>query len=306
MAVLAFGIVAHAAPPATQPAQPVRGKVLKVVGMVQYSTIGKNNWVKAKVGDTLDAGTAIRTGLRSSALIQLHATAIVQIKSSTRVALTDLARSATSQKTRIFLDYGTVRGGIVESQYYSDFQIACPAAVLSREGTWGFEMSYDPATGHFYVGLDTEGLVRVTQFRTGKSITLTPGQFVTQAMAAWIQTAFFQQMVSFADPFGTTQIEQLFYATNSDGRTVIDPTGNQSFQNSVRQGTQVANEQLAQSRIEGQILNNQILRILNQAIERQTTPVVTPGATIDYQFGNFGTHIPNQSVSPTTVKQKRR
>lgn len=298
--LLAVTATALAAAPATQPvpsAQPVKCKVVKIVGMVQYAALGKNNWTSAKAGDVLDAGNEIRTGLRSSVLLRLHETTLIQIKSATRVALTELARSSSSEKSRMFLHYGTVRGGIIEGQYHSDFQIACPAAVLSREGTWGFEISYDPATGHFYIGLDTEGLVRVTQFRTGKSIVLSPSQFVTQAMQLWVQTATFQRTVQLTDPFGTTTIEQLVNALNPDGRNPADPTNQGSAQNTFGSGS-LGNPRLEQSQLQGQITNLQTLNLLNQQFNQISN------STYDYRFGNFGTHIPDTAGS-TALKHRK-
>ncbi|MFA5864886.1 MAG: hypothetical protein WC975_09385 [Phycisphaerae bacterium] len=298
-AIQTITVCAYAAP-ATQPSGPVSGKVLKVVGKVQYSTIGKNDWVYVKEGDTLNAGTVIRAGLRSSALIQLQTAAIIQIKSGSRIALTELARSATSEKTRIHLDYGTVRGGIVETNYSSDFQIACPAAVLSREGTWGFEMSYDPATGHFYVGLDTEGLVRILQLATGRHILLSPGQFVTQAMQRWVETAVFQGTVTFTDPFGTTKVEVVFYANNSGGRTVMDPTGSRNVESNIRMGMGTfGNQWTNRMQLDRRSSEIQTLDTTLEQLEFNLHPV------FEYRFGNFGTHIPADSGAVPSFIQKK-
>lgn len=225
------------AAPSTQPTSntAVSARVLKVIGRVQHSPIDRDAWQDTREGDVLSDGTRIRTGFKSAVQLQLHTAAVVQIQSATQVALTELARYENTEKTRIGLKYGKIRGGIIQEKIDSDFQIVCPAAVLTREGTWGFEMSYDPATENFYVGLDTDGLVRVLQTSTGRRMGILPGQYVTQSMQAWFKTAQFEDMVDLVDQFGTTTIEKLFYASNSGGLTAADPTGN-SFASSFKQG----------------------------------------------------------------------
>jgi hypothetical protein len=262
--------IACAETPATQPAQPtstnaVSASVLKVVGHVQYSPIDSDNWKDLHEGDTLTDGTRIRTGFKSAVQLQLHTAAIVQIQSATQVALTELAKYENTEKTRIGLKYGKIRGGIIQEKVNSDFQIVCPVAVLTREGTWGFEMSYDPATENFYVGLDTDGLVRVLQTSTGRRMGILPGQHVTQSMQAWFKTAQFEDMVDLVDQFGTTTVEKLFYASNSGGLTAADPTGT-SFASTFKQGlvalwNKIILQQQTQDKTE-QLQNSQTLQSL--------------------------------------------
>jgi hypothetical protein len=219
----------------------VQVKVLKVVGKVQHSPLDQNKWVDTHEGDVLNEGMRIRTGFKSAVQLQLHTAAIVQVQSASQIALVELAEMGNTEKTRIGLKYGKIRGGILQEKVHSDFQIACPAAVLTREGTWGFEMSYDPATGHYLVGLDTDGLVRVLNTVTGKRLGIIPGQFVTQSMQEWFKTAEFDRMVDLVDQFGITQVEKVFYAINPGGRTAADPTGttfSASFNESIQTLTQ--------------------------------------------------------------------
>jgi hypothetical protein len=225
--VLLPAIIAGAAQPTSRPAETplIKAKVVKVVGRVQHSPINETKWVQTQQGDVLDEGMRVRTGFKSAVQLQLHTAALVQVQSATQIALVELARQGESEKTRIGLKYGKVRGGILREEVSSDFQIACPTAVLTREGTWGFEMSYDPATGNYLVGLDTDGLVRVLNTLTGKRVGIVPGQFVTQAMQEWFKTAEFERMVDLIDQYGVTHVEKIFYALNSGGRTAVDPTG---------------------------------------------------------------------------------
>lgn len=228
----------------------VQAKVLKVVGRVQHSPLDQNKWVDTHEGDVLNEGVRIRTGFKSAVQLQLHTAAIVQVQSASQVALVELAEMGNTEKTRISLKYGKIRGGILQEKVNSDFQIVCPAAVLTREGTWGFEMSYDPATGNYRVGLDTDGLVRVLNTVTGKRVGIVPGQFVTQSMQEWFKTAEFDRMVDLIDQFGITQVEKTFYAINPGGRTAADPTGT-TFAANFNESIQTLSQTIAERFKEG-------------------------------------------------------
>lgn len=211
----------------------VLAKVLKIVGKAQYKRIDSENWKDAQVGDELTEKMEIRTGIRSSVLLRLQKSAIVQVKSLTRMAITELKSYENTEKTTVFLRYGTVRAGVVPVGIKSDFKIATPTAVLTREGTWGIEFTYDPSTGNFTAGLDTEGLIRVINNLTGKRRRLYPGQFTTQEMLMWVESAKFRRMTSLIDKFGSTDIEKLFFKNNGNGRTGTDFTGSNIIPNYV-------------------------------------------------------------------------
>ncbi len=275
----------------TQPAkiEPASGKVLKVVGKVQHKKIEEKAWHKTKAGDVITSGMEMRSGLRSSAIIRVQDNAIVKLESATRIAFTELIKKADTEKTRIFLSHGAIKAGILSEKIHSDFQIACPTAVLSREGTWGMAMNYDPATGRYRIRLDTEGLVKVVQTMTGKKIKIYPGQFVTNAMQMWVKTAMFKRMISLSDPFGSTKIEKLNYALNSGGLSAADPTGSRVTINNIKQGialngvhTQLAIKQIASAQ----------RATLNRIILQRTLyrPRPNPEGVYNYRYGNFGTH----------------
>jgi hypothetical protein len=293
-AILTIFVAVHvfAATPTTAPAtQPVTAKVLKVTGkFVQHSTDG-STWTKTKPNDILPANTFVRTGLNSTVLIQLRETAILQIRSAAKVLLADMLQSPNTESTRVSLTYGTVRAGIIEGPRHSDFTIATPTAVLSREGTWGIEMSYDPATGHYFAGLDTEGLIRIVNTTTGQRMVLSPGQFTTQLMQRWVQTATFQRTVTFTDPFGVTQVERVFYAQNPGGRTVVNPTG----PNETGAGFTPNNLSSAQN-LQRQ-LENPINTLPNLNILPDLSNPDRSAPVYNYRFGNFGTRIPESEKS---------
>lgn len=297
-------------PAATQTAQTtgknLTAKVIAVTGRyVEYKLPGQAKFPvspkqRLTVGQILPAGTEIRTGFASKAKVQLHTTALIEIQSGTRIAITELMRLPDREKTRINISRGTIVGGILEEKVRSDFQIVCPAAVLSREGTWAFRFSYDPATGNFDIALDTDGLVRVVQTATGRRRALYPGQHVNQAFKRWAKIAVFDRMVSLTDPFGATRIELLNYAQNSGGLAALDPTGSNirmflasrlaaiQTQVTAERRTRQLSRTLAQQRFTQQLLSR----------PRTGEPgQTTPQTTFSYRSGNFGTHISDKSTS---------
>jgi len=275
-------------PSATQ--QAVTAKVMELTGRVEHRLIGQDQWQPTKKGDILKQGTEIRTGARgSSVLLKLHTTALVQLRSFTRVAVAELTRMPGRIKTRLNLRRGTIRAGIIEEEkIISDFQIACPTAVLSREGTWGIEMSYDPFRGSIRAKVDTDGLVRVRNTLTGKQMTILPGQYMTQAMQMWTRTAVFDRMVSLTDPFGVTRIEQRNYAENPGGLAASDPTGGGLAKAVTAPPAVVVPAAVTQwaSQQAGDARRTVLINLLQQRFRERQTQL--------YQSGNFGTHIRDQ------------
>jgi hypothetical protein len=295
------------APASTQPAttQPndaaIWGEFVGVTGTVQFRPNAETPWQAAKLGDRVTAPAEIRTHARNSvALLRLGNSAVVQIPSSTRVALAELAAhtDTDTEKVYIFLNRGTVRADIYEQSTRSDFKIGCPKAVLSREGTKGIEFSYDPSSGEYRVALNTDGMIRLIDRSTGRQTEVLPGQYVTQDFAQWVQTARLDRLITLIDPNGITHIEQLLSAANAGGLASIDPTNFNTWQ-SVLMGDQT-------------LQSSNTLQGLSQANQQQLqlwrdvfNP--KPAQRRPYQYGNFGTHISdnNAVISPTLKKRSQ-
>jgi len=274
-------------PAQTQVALQRTATVLAVKGAVRHRHNRSAKWVRTKVGDTLKPPAEISTGIRNSAAkLKLHTTAVIRIGSTTTIAITELARLKDAEKVRLLLTRGSVRAGIVEEKVRSDFQIACPAAVLSREGTWGMEMRYDPATGKYYVGLDTDGLLRLIDRLTGRQVRVRPGQYFTQALVRWIDTASLDRMVALSDPFGLTKVEKLFNANNPGGLAGADPTGSRTWRQATGAGRAA-------------------VRMANQITQPMTNIPPTDDTPRLYRFGNFGTYIRDNSTAQPKPRPHR-
>jgi len=258
------------------PAEQVEADVLELTGVVRHRTMGQDQWQVTKKGDKLGTGIEIRTGVRSSVLLKLHETVVLKLKSLTRVGIDELFLQKDLEKSRVALRYGTVRAGIIEGRIKSNFEIVRPTAVLSREGTWGIEFSYDPASGRWRASLDTEGLARLVQIATGRRMGIQPGQYVTDAMQRWIKTAVFDVTFQLNDLFGTTRLEKLVQAQNPGGAAGVDPTGTFSLHDMARLGLQPG-----------------LIEQLRQQAGALYGIIPTAGAAgeFSYKFGNFGTGL---------------
>lgn len=288
--IAALMIVAGAclAATTTQPAKSAASKaeILKVTGKVVKHKLPGGEWQVTKKGDILTAGAEIRTGPMSEVLVRMNTTVDMVVKSYTRIAIAELSRGADSEKIHVFLNRGTVRANIIHEKIRSDFKIACPAAVLSREGTKGIEMTYDPTDGDYDVWLEIEGLVRVLDSVTGRQVGVRSGEYIRRNGKMWVRAEVLSRTVTLVDPFGVTQIEEILYADNPGGLIALNPTtgGNIS--------AALGRPDLADSAVK------------DARDAEQMTPTQTPDGrirTVRYRDGNFGTHI-NDSAS----KNKRR
>ncbi len=218
--------------PTTQagPVEQLTATCIKAKGRVQWAPVGSGSteaqvWKPVKVNEEYGAGIQIRTGVRSSAILKFGDDTVVMIGRSTLAAISEYHKTAGKKRTRIGLDYGSVRAGVAETELRSDFQIDSPVATLTKRGTWNFGLWVERGTGRYEATLADRGLVEILNKLTGRRQQIDPKQFVTQAMLSWAETAKFTRGVVIADHFGQTAEELLTYLRSSTGRTGLDPAG---------------------------------------------------------------------------------
>jgi len=222
-------------PTATAPAEQEgpAAVAVRVVGKVLSAPVvplgGVPQWTPVREGQRLAAGTQLRTGIRSSVLLQFGDNVIVQVDRVTSATIAQFYQTARQQSIRIDLGYGAVRAGAVEGMIESDMTIQTPVATLTKRGTWGFGLEYEAVTGRFRAFLADRGLIDVINQLTNQRQSLAPGQYVTQAMIHWIQTAKFDRTVPIQDVFGLTRTETEFQAYQGDGMGVLQPGGSSNF-----------------------------------------------------------------------------
>jgi len=225
------------APPAADitDAKPMQARIIKLSGRVQYALTDEagvpGKWQPAKVGDLLGAGTRIRTRLRSKVVLAFGDDSVVLIDRATLASIDQFHRSGDTKYVKLGLGHGAVRAGVAEATLRSDMTIETPIATLSKKGTIDFGIEYEPSTGRYRIFLARRGLVDAMNKITRQSQMVRPGQYVTQAMIRWVETAVFDRHVTMADVFGTPGSEKLFNALNSSGLGLVEPGGGQGICN---------------------------------------------------------------------------
>ena len=211
---------------ATQPAgSPDQAVVIRLAGQVSVQPPGADGWRPAKQGDRLAAGTRIRTGLRSRVVLAFGDNSIAEIDRVTLAAIEDFRRGAGTTSVTLDLGHGQIRATAVETTLRSDMTIQSPTATLSKKGTHDFGMRYDSGTCNYTIFLNQEGLVDAFNKVTGQARTLTRGQFVTQAMVRWIETARLTRYTPVIDTVGSTATEIHFNMRHGSGSGSIQPGG---------------------------------------------------------------------------------
>ena len=92
--------------------------VTEVEGSVDWAPAGTSaliddGWTAVEVGDQLEPGTIIRTGLRSHVNLRFGETTYASIRSATFAAIELFDRTEATETVRISLGYGTVRGRLI-------------------------------------------------------------------------------------------------------------------------------------------------------------------------------------------------
>lgn len=224
---VAFGQTATTRPATDEVA--MTAVAVKAVGSIQAADVPAEGqaaaWRPVRVGDRLGAGTMIRTGLRSSLLLQFGDNTIVKIDRVTSATIAQFHRTATTQRVKLDMGYGAIRAGVSEGTVQSDMTIETPAATLTRRGTWNFGIEYEAVTGRFVIYLEGDGLVEALNKLTEEQRLLERGQYVTEAMIRWIETADFDRYIPIPDWAGMTDTDWEFNVRNESGRTVLNVGG---------------------------------------------------------------------------------
>ena len=265
--------------------EPLSAVVIEVSGTVDrakpgVSPLASEGWTPVKWKDQLDAGTQIRTGLRSAVHLQFGKTTVVAIRNATHASIDQIYRSAKTEHVQIGLGYGTVRGGSVEGTLQSQVVVDSPVATLAKRGTEGWEMSVEPMTGRFRVSLAEYGLVEaVKKLRDAGRIsrTVRPGEYATDANIAnmWIKQDIFDRNVKFYQAEAVTVADSDFSTENTRGYGVLAPGG----------GSELAT-------VAGRNSANFALDQLSErypGANRPGTTVLIPEGPVQRPEGNFGT-----------------
>jgi len=217
------------------PGAQMAAAVIEVSGSVDFAPVGvsvlaSDGWKPVKLGDRLESGHQVRTGLRSYVNLQFGSTTTIAIRSASHASIDQCYRSATSEVVRMGLGYGTVRGGSTEGQVRSDVIIDSTVATLAKRGTDGWQMQVQPGSQRFRISLAREGLVEASRKAAGSgrsSRTVRPGEYATDKNVAnlWIKQDIFDRNVTFFQSDGLTNSDAEFVTDNTRGYAVMSPGG---------------------------------------------------------------------------------
>ncbi|HUU82576.1 MAG TPA: hypothetical protein VM243_03630 [Phycisphaerae bacterium] len=209
---------------------PLEAKVIEVVGDVTQAPAGTSPldagaWKPVKVDDALSAGTLIRTGIRSRAIMLFGKENLVSVKAMTLASISDFYQTKDAKVIRMGLGYGTVRGGSTEGTLRSDLIIDSTVATLAKRGTEGWEMQVEPYTGRFTISLAREGLVEALQKATGQRSLVRPGQYATELNIGkmWINQERFDRSVKLVAAESMTTADLDFATAQSRGIGTVAP-----------------------------------------------------------------------------------
>lgn len=212
---------------ATQPAagEPIYARVIEVHGDVKHAPLDSAQWQPCRLDDRYPPQTKLLTGIRSSVKLQIgeeEPYTVLVVDSIGLTILSEAARTADTKRVRIGVGYGRVRAGVAEGGLESDFTVDSPVATLSKRGTWGFSLFYERATDSFQIALADRGLVEALNRLTSQRRQLNPGEYITEAMRAWMDEVKFQD-VPIPDILGQGDIEIAYNRIDQDGLGVTDP-----------------------------------------------------------------------------------
>jgi len=134
LVLVSLACLASAAVMAADEAAAAKVVFAAVSGKVEYQRPG-SAWKPAKVGDSVEKGTIVSTGFKSSATLKLDETSLY-LKPLTRLTLEDLIKTSGGTQTKLYLLAGRVKADVPpQAGKTTDFHIKSPTATASVRGT---------------------------------------------------------------------------------------------------------------------------------------------------------------------------
>ncbi len=198
-------------------------KVISVKGVVQklLSSNPKAGWKPVKVGEYLDEGTLIRTGLGAEAVLRFADRGQFRVKSGTKAGIAKFRKQGNLVKARLGLKYGSMRARVDSSRGPNDFQVKTPVATLSVKGS---EANFGYSGDQGLTIHTTQHTWNVSTSRGSKR--LTRGESTNGNLTPWNVLASQGFDTQTGDPFGgLTGLEKGNLRQNGGGRGIFNFTG---------------------------------------------------------------------------------
>ncbi len=111
-----------------------QAKVLRISGKVEVKA-PQGNWIAARPGMAVAAGSLIATGFKSNAQIELDKSTLY-VKQLTRLTLEEIARKQNVVTTNLFIRTGGLEADVKRGDEYThDFKVRSPVSTAAVKGT---------------------------------------------------------------------------------------------------------------------------------------------------------------------------
>ena len=192
--------------------------ITEVAGKVECKLPGKD-WVAAKTGTVLPAGSLISTGFKSTAILKTES-ATLTVKPVTRLSLEELVKSEGTTKTQMFLMAGRVKAEVTPRKgEQAELKVKSPTATASVRGT-GFEFDgQNLLVDHGAVQFESDTGIGISQ-------TVTSGEFSTLSQTGTVTAPVAVATGDSDNPLRATQSASIAAANNTDSINMtkfIDP-----------------------------------------------------------------------------------
>ena len=192
--------------------------ITEVAGKVECKLPG-TDWVAAKTGTVLPAGSLISTGFKSTAILKTES-ATLTVKPVTRLSLEELVKSEGTTKTQMFLMAGRVKAEVTPRKgEQAEFKVKSPTATASVRGT-GFEFDgQNLLVDHGAVQFESDTGIGVSQ-------TVVSGEFSTLSQTGTVTAPVAVATGDSDNPLRATQSASIAAANNTDSINMtkfIDP-----------------------------------------------------------------------------------
>jgi len=189
------------------------GRIRELTGDVEYKLEGASNFVRASAGDTIALNTLVSTGFRSTAIIEIGGT-LVTVRPLTRLSLSEIQRTETSENVNVNLQSGRVRVDVnPPAGARASVRVQSPSATASVRGT-----SFDFDTVNLSVD---EGRV-IFQGNAGPAVIIDAGSssfIVSDTTSADPANVIIAALLP-PPPLGTPPAEVLSSSTSTDSTLV--------------------------------------------------------------------------------------
>ncbi len=206
---------------------PLQAIFIEVNGKVRWRPAETAAWRTARVNDLLDAGSEVRTGLKSRATLRVGRNASVLVDAGTTFQLPTVIQEGQTLRTVAAVKTGRVDFKVDQVGFANDFTVVTPETTLSVRGT-GFGVNSGPLVGTQVTGARTNAINAIElryvagnlrYFLSGAASSDSQRQDPVQN--AWVSTLGPPQVVGTI--VGNNQLEQAV-AQGNVGNAPTNPT----------------------------------------------------------------------------------